>query len=99
MDSITNDSILCRSDDIVSREIEGELIIVPIASGIGDMEEELYSLNETGRAFWDLIDGRRSVGDIAVDLEKNYDIPVNTILTDLVGLAGELVKRRILIVH
>jgi hypothetical protein len=48
MDNLTPESILIRSDDIVSRDIEGELIIVPITSGIGDLEDELYTLNETG---------------------------------------------------
>ena len=41
------------SEDIVAREIEGELIIVPLAAGIGDMEDELFSLNETGREIWE----------------------------------------------
>ena len=38
------------SEEVVAREIEGELIIVPLTSGIGDMEDELFTLNETGRA-------------------------------------------------
>ena len=40
------------SDKIVSREIEGELIIVPLVAGIADMEDELFTLNETGREIW-----------------------------------------------
>ena len=39
---------ICPSEDVVAREIEGEFIIVPLAAGIGDMEDELYSLNESG---------------------------------------------------
>ena len=31
------------SEDVVAREIEGELIIVPLVAGIGDMEDELYT--------------------------------------------------------
>ena len=46
------DAIYAPSEDIVAREIEGELIIVPLVSGIGDMEDELYTMNETGRAIW-----------------------------------------------
>jgi len=52
MDSITPESVCVPSEDVVSREIEGELIIVPIASGIGDMDDELYTLNDPGRAIW-----------------------------------------------
>ena len=36
--SITLDTICAPSEDVVAREIEGELITVPLAAGIGDME-------------------------------------------------------------
>ena len=44
--------IYTPSDQIVAREIEGELIIVPLTAGFGDMEDELYTFNPTGRALW-----------------------------------------------
>jgi hypothetical protein len=33
------DAIYVPSEDVVFRDIEGELIIVPLTSGIGDMED------------------------------------------------------------
>ena len=98
MEVVTPESILARSEDIVPREIEGELIIVPIASGIGDMEDELYTLNETGRSIWERIDGKRSIRDIAADLSVEYSAPLDIITRDVLGLAGELVKRKILVI-
>ena len=98
MDVVTPESILARSEDIVPREIEGELIIVPIASGIGDMEDELYTLNETGRSIWERIDGKRSIRDIAADLSIEYSAPLDIITRDVLGLTGELVKRKILVI-
>jgi len=44
------DAVYLPSEDIVAREIEGEIVIIPLVSGIGDMEDELYTLNETARA-------------------------------------------------
>jgi len=95
--TITPDSICVPSDDVVSREIEGELIIVPIASGIGDMEDELYTLNETGRAIWQRLDGKRTLRDVAADLAANYSAPPDQITRDVLGLAGELAKRKMLV--
>jgi hypothetical protein len=46
------DAAYVPSKDLVCREIEGELIIVPLVAGMGDMEDELFTLNETGRAIW-----------------------------------------------
>ena len=40
-----------RADEkSLEREIEGELIIVPLVAGIGDADDELFTLNETGKA-------------------------------------------------
>lgn len=97
MDTITPDSIFAPSDDVVSREIEDELIIVPITSGIGDLEDELYTLNDTGRAIWHRLDGRRSLAEIAADLEKEFDAPLETIIQDVQGLIGELASRKIVV--
>lgn len=95
MDPITQDSVCIPSDDVVSREIEGELIIVPIASGIGDAEDELYTLNDTGRAIWQRLDGRRTLREVAADIAAHYDAPVDQITRDVLGLATELSRRKI----
>jgi len=41
---INTSAIYLPSEKIVAREIEGELIIVPLVSGVGDMEDELFTL-------------------------------------------------------
>ena len=96
MYSLTSKSIVKRSADIVSREIEGELIIVPITSGIGDMEDELFTLNDTGKEIWSRIDGVHSLEDISTNLSYEYQAPLDVITKDVVGLSQELVNRRIL---
>ena len=61
------------SDKIVAREIEGELIIVPLSAGIGDMEDDLYTLNETGRAIWDKLDGKRNLESLIDELAAEFE--------------------------
>lgn len=85
------------SEDVVAREIEEELIIVPLASGMGDMEDELYTLNETGRAIWDRLDGKRNLKDVVDELCAEFEAPPAEIERDVVGLVGELLKRRMLV--
>jgi hypothetical protein len=97
MDAIDPGSVYVHSEDVVSREIEGELIIVPLASGIGDLEDELYTLNGTGRAIWDLMDGQRTLREIAEELEGRYRGSLEVITRDVVGIAGELAKRKIIV--
>lgn len=88
--------IYAPSDDIVAREIEGELIIVPLVSGIGDMEDELYTMNETGKIIWDQLNGKQSLKEIVCRLSPDYESPENEIERDVIGLVTELLKRKLI---
>ena len=90
-------AIYIPSGDIVVREIEGELIIVPIVSGMGDMEDELFTLNETGRAIWERLDRRRPLGDIVGELSSAYEASPGEIERDVIGLVEELLRRKIIV--
>jgi Coenzyme PQQ synthesis protein D (PqqD) len=95
--TIGPDTVCAVSQDVVAREIEGELIIVPLAAGVGDLEDELYTLNPTGRAVWSHLDGAKTLGDIAGELAAEYDSTREEVEADVVGLAQELVRRRIVV--
>ena len=88
--------IYVPSDDIVAREIEGELIIVPLVSGIGDMEDELYTMNTTGKIIWDELDGKQSLSDIVGRLTPDYEITKKEMEKDVLGIISELLKRKLI---
>ncbi|MCK4764307.1 MAG: PqqD family protein [Candidatus Aminicenantes bacterium] len=94
VEKIELDAVYEISQDIVVREIEGELVLVPLAAGIGDMEDDLFSLNETGKAIWNSLDGKKSLTAVAQMLEEKYDSPAGVIEEDVGGLIQELVKRK-----
>ena len=85
------------SEDVVARNIEGELIIVPLVGGIGDLEDELYTLNETGNAIWDRLDGKKKLKDVLAELSAEFEAPVGEIEKDLTGLVKELLRRKLLV--
>lgn len=91
------EKIYIPSEDIVAREIEGELIIVPLVAGIGDLEDELFTLNDTGKAIWRRLDGKNSLKTVIEDLQLEYDVDPDLMENDVLGLVNELVKRRILV--
>ncbi|MCX6571628.1 MAG: PqqD family protein [Candidatus Aminicenantes bacterium] len=88
-DKIDLGKVYAPSEDIVVREIEGEVVIVPLVSGIGDMEDELFTLNETGRDIWNKIDGSRTVAAVVRELAEEYDAPA--------GLLEELLVRKMVV--
>ena len=94
---ISLDVVYVPSEDIVARVIEGEIIIVPLTAGIGDMEDDLYTLNETGKAIWDLLDGKMTLNDIVQNLSAEFEAPEGEIERDVLGLVTELCKRRMLV--
>ena len=95
--TIQINKVYAPSDEVVAREIEGELIIVPLVAGIGDMEDELFTLNESGKAIWDLLDGKRDLSGVIGVLSENYESSPDEITQDVLGLVEELMKRRILV--
>ncbi len=97
MDDITLESVFCPSDDVVAREIEGEVIIVPLVAGIGDMDDELFTLNETGREVWRLLDGKRTLAQVAEALGVVFEAPAGKIEGDVLGLVSELARRKMVI--
>lgn len=83
------------SPDVVAREIEGELIIIPITAGIGDLEDELYTVNPTGRLIWAKLDGKRTLAAVAAELAAEHSAAAGEIEKDVAGFVGELLSRRI----
>ena len=95
--SIKVDSTYSTSEDIISRVIDGELIIVPLVAGIGNTDDELFTLNDTGKSIWELLDGERTPRQIIKSLLVKYGAPEEEIKKDVIGLLAELFKRRIII--
>jgi len=89
--------VMVPSNDIVAREIEGEILIIPVIAGIAEVDDVLYSLNPIGKMIWHLLDGKRSLKDIALELSKDYDATLAEIEEDILGLANELYDRSMLV--
>ncbi len=62
-----------REEDLVTRRIAGETIIVPVRAMVGDLDS-IFTLNETSSAIWELLDGRRDVGQIADALCLKFEV-------------------------
>ena len=62
-----------KNNQSVTRSIAGETIIVPVRSGVGDLDS-IYTLNEVGTSIWKLIDGARSVEQIVEEIGNEYEV-------------------------
>lgn len=82
---MTPDTKIAVSDDVVSREVGGEAVLLNLASG------EYFGLDEVGTRIWELLsDQARSLEELSVTIADEYDAPLNLIEADILALAGEL---------
>jgi hypothetical protein len=99
MMEITLDAKCAPSEDVVARLIDDELVIVPLVAGIGETDDELYTMNETGKAIWSRLDGKKSLRTLAAELETEFSAPPGEIEKDVLGLMTELVQRKMVVVQ
>jgi len=78
-----------KDPNMVSREIAGEVILVPIRRNMGDLES-IYTLNETAAAAWTLIDGSSTLQKIRNQIVDEYDVEVEQAQLDLLELVAQL---------
>ena len=83
------DKVYRKNKDIVSREIDDEMILMPIYRTNKEINK-MYTLNETAKAMWDMIDGKSSLKRITDRLCEIYNAPRERIETDLSGLIKDL---------
>jgi hypothetical protein len=89
--ALSLDSSLKVSDDVVFRELDGEGVILNLASGI------YFGLDPTGMRMWQLIDQQGRLGTVLAALCEEYEAPRETIERDLIRLASELWDKGLLV--
>ena len=78
-----------QDPSVVSREIVGEVILVPIRQNIGDLES-IYTLNETAARAWTLLDGERTLAQIVEKIVAEFEVGQAEAQQDLVELFTQL---------
>ena len=78
-----------RDSNVVSREVAGEQVLVPIQRG-STGTAAIFVLNETGSMIWDLVDGERSLSEIRDALVAEYDVEPVTASSDILELVEQL---------
>ncbi len=80
-----------HADNIVTRKVMDETLLVPISGDLASMEE-LYTLNDTGAFIWEALDGTATLAEIARKLHQCYDAPPEEIQTDMLEIMSNLAE-------
>ena len=87
--------IFNKKDEIVSRKIAGETILVPIRGKLADMQK-IFSLNPVAEYIWKQLDGKKLLGDIRAMLLERYDVDETDLDTDIREFIEEMLKEELI---
>ena len=71
-----------RSDNVVSRVIAGETLIVPVRRGVADLAS-LFSFNAVGSTIWEALGKPRTVDELVSVVADAYDVTPEKAREDL----------------
>jgi len=83
------ETVFRKREEIVSREIAGETILVPIRGELVDMQK-IFSLNPVGAHVWERLDGRRPLAEIRDDVLDGFEVDRTQADADIEEFIGEL---------
>lgn len=92
--SLTLASVPVKSDTMIFRKIEDEYILVPMLASAAEVQH-IFNLDPVGAAVWELIDGRRSVGEIVAALAGEFEAEPGVIEAEVVEFLNELAAEKI----
>jgi hypothetical protein len=78
-----------RNTAIVSRDVAGETIVVPICRGVGDLDS-VYTFNPVGRSLWHLLENSQSAEELANWVATHYEVDAKQAVRDVQSYLSEL---------
>jgi hypothetical protein len=78
-----------RSSAVVSRQIAGETLVVPIRGKVGDLAS-IYSFNETGSVLWTALEHPRSLENLTSLLCQSFEVGWDDARRDVTTFVQEM---------
>ncbi|UCH92629.1 MAG: PqqD family protein [Candidatus Aminicenantes bacterium] len=88
-------SIYRKKEDIVTRQIAGETLLVPIRSQLADMQK-IFALNPVAEYIWQQLDGKQSLEKIHSGITANYQVGNQKARADLEEFIAQLLEAGII---
>ena len=79
---------------LVSRRIGEQTILVPITSGVGDLDA-IYTLSDVGSRAWALLQSPCSLRAIGATLAAEYDVTEDDAVRDALAFVDDLASKRL----
>ena len=78
-----------KTGNVVRRQIADEIILVPVRKSAEDLDS-IYSVNQMAATVWEMLDGKRTLGQIRDALLQEYEVSPAELEKDLLELLEQL---------
>jgi len=85
-----------REENIVAREIAGEMILVPIRGNLADMQR-IFSLNPVAAYIWEHLDGGTHLEDICKGVVTDFEVEKEEAEADIHDFISDLLQANLII--
>ena len=92
---ISIDVRFVRNQDVVVRAIQGELIIVPIRRGVGDLNS-LYTLNPVGAVLWEFMKEGHTLGEMVKRVCDEFEVTASEAQQDIEAFLDSLRQEQLI---
>jgi len=80
-----------KRDDLLTRQIAGETIVVPIRGKLADMQR-IFAMNPVAEFVWARIDGQKNVEQISGEVSDHFDVSKTQARSDVFEFVSELAE-------
>lgn len=89
------ESVFAKVGDIVSREIAGETILVPIRGKLVDLQR-VFTVNPVGAHIWQLLDGKTTLAAIRDSVVESFDVEREQAAIDIHEFIAQLLEAKLI---
>ena len=79
-----------KNPDIIGKNVRGEMVLLNPLSG------KYYGLNKVGCAFWEKVDGKRSLSEIVSLLLEDFNVEKERLIQDIEDLIKTLTENKLI---
>ncbi len=80
-----------RNSDLVSRDIAGETVVVPICRGVGDLDS-IFTFNTVGTHLWNLLGAVQSEAELIKSLTEEFEVSEEVAQSDVRNFMADLLE-------
>ena len=92
MDEISINSTITRNEELLSGEIEQEIVIMNLDSG------SYHVINKTGQRIWELLEEPMSAAEICSTISEEYEVDTQNCQEEVLKFLADLQSRQIVTV-